>query len=73
MKKIDKDLKKIVLARLSTFGEDYRLIIGNQKPIGKSELIKQVESETELGKKIAAVELGFLKDLISGKIYKAIG
>jgi len=73
MTKIDPDLKRIVMARVQTYDSDFELIIGGNEPMDKESLLRNIEEETDVGKKIVSIQLKYMQDLISGKIYKALG
>jgi len=65
---MDTDLKKLAKARIKAMSEEIGIIVGENK-LTKEEILKNIESETETGKKIAEDQLEFLRDLAKGKIY----
>ena len=69
-KKLDSDIKKLVLWRLDTVPSNFKLSIGNQGTFDKEELRKHVEREDQIGLEIVNMELKFIKDVASGKISK---
>lgn len=69
--KIDKDIKEIVLFRIksSKLPPNIKLFIGNSKePLTTNDLIRHVEDEDEIGKKIIAMQMNYLKVLKKGII-----
>lgn len=70
--KMDPDLKNIVLAKIMAYDDDYELVIGGAGPLNKEDLARNVEQETEIGKKIVAIQSDFMHDLINGEIYKML-
>lgn len=70
---ISEDLKNLVMARLDVLPSDRRIYIGDEsKAFDKKELIKQVKEGTEIGKKIIALELTFLRALKEGTFLEEI-
>jgi len=61
--------KELVIARLETYPNNIGTLIGNNKPYSKKDLIDNVIQNTNIGKQIVDIELSYLKDLASGKIY----
>lgn len=72
MKKIDLDLKKIVLAKIENYDDDWLLSIGSSGTFDKIALLKEVENETEVGLKVVAIQRDFMEDIASGKFYKIL-
>lgn len=72
MKKIDSDLKKIVLAKIENYDDDYLISVGGCGTYGKEAMIKEVEKETEVGIKIADIQRVFMEDLANGEFYKIL-
>lgn len=72
MKKIDKDLKKIVLAKIETYDDDWFLSIGSSGTFDKNTLLKEVEDETEVGLKVIEIQCDFMEDVASGKFYQVL-
>ncbi|MBU1117952.1 hypothetical protein KKD37_03220 [Patescibacteria group bacterium] len=68
--KVDSDLKNIILAKIMSYDDDYELFIGGGKPLNKDDLVKNIENETEVGKQIIKIQSDFMRDLVSGNIYK---
>ena len=59
----DAEIRRLVVERLRTLPSGKQISIGNQGSFSKDELIKKVELEDKLGKKIIEVELEFLRAL----------
>ncbi len=68
--KIDKDVKKIVIARLEIFPSDKKISIGSVGELTKQEMIENVENGTAIGKKIVEVQLNYLRSLKEGVFYE---
>ncbi len=67
---ISKTKKELVIARLETYPKNIGTLIGNDnKSYSKKDLIDNVAQSTTIGKKIVDIELSYLKDLATGKIY----
>lgn len=62
-------LKALVLGRISVMPEDMRLAIGTTE-ITKTDIVKHVEDEDELGQEMIEMEIEYLRDLASGAIYQ---
>lgn len=69
-KKLDSDIKKLVLWRMDAVPSNFKLSIGNKGTFGKEELKAHIEKEDQIGLEIVKMELKFIKDLSSGKISK---
>jgi len=65
----DEEIKKLVIARLKALPEGKEISIGSNGEFTKEELIKHVESDDEIGKKITEVEINFLRSLKEGIFY----
>ena len=72
MKKIDPNLKKIVLAKIDNFDDDRELSIGSYGTFGKLSLLDEVKNETVVGKKVVSIQREFMEDLVNGKLYRMI-
>lgn len=64
----EEEIRQLVLARLSTMPDSVCLSIGT-KTYTKEQLIQNVEQDTEVGREIMAIDIQYLRDLTSGKIY----
>jgi len=67
---IDKDLKNLVMSRLETLPDDIEISVGDLGSFSKTDLIADVEAETEVGKKMIEIELRFMRDLVNGQLYQ---
>lgn len=65
---INNNLKQIVVERLKRLPSHLQISIGNTSYSG-DELITSVNEENALGQKIMNIQLDYLRDLASGKIY----
>jgi len=61
--------KELVIARLETYPNNIGTLIGNNKPYSKKDLIDNITQNTDIGRQIVNIELTYLRDLASGKIY----
>jgi len=63
------EIKKLVLARLGTLNPDSKiLLLGNGGPISVSDMIKEINQDTDFGKKLVEVHFSFIKFLAKGEI-----
>jgi len=63
---ISQEIINLVVARLKTIPGNARLSVGNEKEgLPPEDLIKEVENQTEIGKKIIESHLYFLRSLQS--------
>ena len=62
----DEDIRKLVIARLKTLSADKKISIGSEGSFTKEELIKRVDLNDRIGKKITAIQLHYLKSLKEG-------
>lgn len=73
MKKEDKEkkeeIKKLVIARLDALPPNISISVGSEGHFNKEELIKQIENDTEIGKKMIEIELEYLRKLKEGILY----
>lgn len=72
MKRIDSDLKKIVLAKIETYDDDWLLSIGSSGTFDKVALLSEVENETEVGLKVVDIQREFMEDMANGKFYQIL-
>lgn len=73
-KKIDLELKEIILQRISSskLPDNIKLSVGSlsQEPMSTQEIVEHIKKEDEIGKKIIQMELNYLKALKEGIISK---
>jgi len=68
--KISQTEKELVIARLEAYPTNIGTLIGsNNEPYSTKDLINNVSQGTAVGKQIVDIELNYLKDLATGKIY----
>ena len=67
--KKQQEIIQIVKARLSTMPKEAILSIGSYGEFKRDDLIKQVEQNTEIGKKIIDIQMHYLKMLKEGVFY----
>lgn len=72
MTEITDEIKKLVIARLEVLPPDKKISIGAYGEFKKEELIKRVQREDEVGKKIIEIELGFLRAIKEGEITRQL-
>ena len=58
-----KTIRELVISRLEQMPDNHRLHIGNKGKFNREQLIQEVKNETEIGNKIIAMELHYLKSL----------
>jgi len=66
---LKKQFKRLVLERINVMPETLRMAVGSAE-LTKEQLTKHVQDEDEIGNQVMEIELGFLKDLASGAIYR---
>ncbi len=69
-KKIKKEIKDLVIARLGVLPPDKKISIGSSGEFTKDELIEHVEKEDVIGEKITEIELAYLKAIKEGIFYE---
>lgn len=67
----EKEIIELVIARLQTLPEGREISIGSAGDFTKEELIQHVQSQDEIGRKMVAVEMDFLRSLKEGVFYDA--
>ena len=70
LKKSDEDIRQLVVARLKAASSDFKVSIGGEGEFSQEDLIKNVEEGTDVGQKIVDIQMEYLRDLASGKIYQ---
>jgi hypothetical protein len=66
---IEKQLRDLVIVRLSAIPKNLQVAIGSNS-YTVEELVKSVKNNDNIGKQMVAMQIQYLKDLASGKIYK---
>lgn len=61
-------IQNVVIERLKRFPSNLQISVGNTN-YSKEEILQSVKSSNPLGKKIMDMQLKYLQDLASGKIY----
>ena len=69
-KKMDEDIKRLVIARLRLLSSDQRICVESVGIFTKEEMIKRVENDDPVGEKIAEVHLNYLQSLKKGIFYE---
>jgi len=59
--KIDKEVKRLVIARLDAMPNSMKISIGNEGTLNKEELIKHVNRGDELGRMIIEIHMNHLR------------
>jgi hypothetical protein len=68
---LKEQLRDLVIARLSAIPKNLQIAVGaSQYTI--EELVKSVERGDEVGNKLVAMQVQYLKDLASGEMYKGL-
>ena len=70
--KVNKCEKEIILARVRAYDDDFELSVGSGGTFSKDEIIKNIEKGTDMGQEIIEMQMEYLRDLISGDIYKIL-
>ena len=71
-KKISDEIKKLVILRLKTMPEHFRISIGDYGTFSKQELIEHVSQGDKVGKEIIGMQLEFLRSFKTGKFMRVI-
>jgi len=71
-KKKQERLKEIVLMKMATMPQHYKLSIGNEGVFDKNQIIEHVDRMDTIGKQILDMELKFIKALSRGEITKTL-
>lgn len=66
----DEDVKRLVLARIELMPSDVSISIGSDGEFSKKEMVKHIQENTAIGKKIAEIHLGYLQSLKDGIFYE---
>ena len=66
----DEDIRKLVIARLRASSGNKRVSIGSEGEFTKDQLIKNVEDNSEVGKKIIQIQLEYLRTLKEGLFFQ---
>lgn len=69
-KSSDEDVRQLVIARLKASSSGLKISIGGEGTFSKEDLIKRVEAGDEIGQKVIDIQMEYLRDLASGKIYQ---
>ena len=64
--KTDPEIKKLVIARLSTISPNRRIAIGCFGDFDVNEAIQHVDSDDEIGKLFVEIEMEYLKSIKEG-------
>ena len=60
------EIKELVILRLETMPENFKLSIGGAGEFDKHQLIERVKRGDEIGKKIVKIQLNYLRSLKMG-------
>ena len=69
-KKIKKEIKDLVIARLEILPSNKKISIGSSGEFTRDDLIKHVKKEDDVGEKIAEIELEYLRAIKEGEFYE---
>ena len=61
-------LKRLVLERINVMPDTLRMAVGSIE-LTKTDIVKHVRDEDEIGQQVIEMELDFLRDLASGAVY----
>lgn len=68
----DEEIRNLVVERLKSISDESSLMIGGDKKLSKSDMIKSVQNGDDTGEKIIDMQMTYLRDLASGKLMKNI-
>lgn len=60
------DIRELVILRLETMPENFKVSIGGSGDFDKHQLIESVRKGDEIGKKIIKIQLAYLRSLKKG-------
>ena len=60
------EIKELVILRLETMPENFKVSIGGSGEFDKHQLIERVRKGDEVGKKIVKIQLNYLRSLKKG-------
>ncbi len=66
----EKEIIDLVIARLQKLPADKEMSIGSSGEFTKDRLIEHVKKDDEVGKKIVAIEMDFLRSMKEGIFYE---
>lgn len=66
----DEDIRQLVIARLKASASGLKISIGGEGTFSQEDLIKRVEAGDDIGQKVIEMQMEYLRDLASGKIYQ---
>ena len=61
-------LKRLVLERINVMPDTLRMAVGSMQ-LTKTDIVKHIRDEDEIGQQVIEMELDFLRDLASGAVY----
>lgn len=61
--KLNTEIKEIVIARLQTIPDQFKLSLGGHGVYTKKQVIDEVKQETEVGKKMMEIQINYLRSL----------
>ena len=62
----EKEIIELVVARLQTLPKEKEISIGSEREFTKEELIRHVQNQDEIGRKMVEVEMSFLRSIKDG-------
>lgn len=65
---LSEELKQLVIERIKSIPSNLQISVGGTE-YSKNEILDHVQKGDEIGKQMAEIQLQFLKDLTSGKIF----
>ncbi len=69
-KRISKEIKELVIARLDVMPSSMKVSIGSYGAFSKDDLKEHVEKEDSVGRKVVEVQMAFLRAIKEGKLYQ---
>ena len=68
-KELQEDIRKLVIARIKAASDDLSISIGSTE-YTKEEILKSIEKGGELGQEIIEIQMEYLRDMATGRIYQ---
>ncbi len=68
-KQIKEEIKKLVIERIKSSSDNFRLIGGGGEKLSKKEVITSIQKNEKIGKEIVRVQMEFIRAMANGELY----
>jgi hypothetical protein len=69
-KKIKNISKSIAMARIKTLPDDIIVHLSGRPSLSKAQMLQNIVNDTDIGQELVEIQLDFIRDIASGKIYQ---